>query len=45
LLIRIDRRVIIIILCVEGIWWMIEDRVPIVIHTGNTWVSTAKFER
>jgi hypothetical protein len=32
-------------LCVEGIWRSFEDRLPIVIYTGHSVLSPAKFER
>jgi len=32
-------------LCIEGIWWIFEDRLPIVIYTGHCFLSPAKFER
>jgi hypothetical protein len=31
--------------CVEGIWPIIEDRLPIVKYTGHSFLSPAKFER
>jgi len=30
---------------VEGIWRIFEDRLPIVIYTGHSFLSPAKFER
>jgi hypothetical protein len=32
-------------LCVEGIWQIIEDRLPIVIYPGQSTLSLAKFKR
>jgi len=32
-------------LCVEGIWQIFEDRLPIVVYTGHSFLSPAKFER
>jgi len=32
-------------LCVEGIWQIFDDRLPIVIYTGYYVLSPAKFER
>jgi len=31
--------------CAEGIWQIFEDRLPIVIYTGHSFLSPAKFER
>ena len=44
-MIRIDRRATITMLCIEGIWRSFEDRLPIVIYTGHSFLSAAKFER
>ena len=32
-------------LCIEGIWRSFEDGLPIVVYTGNSFLSPAKFER
>ena len=32
-------------LCVEGVWRIFDDRLPIVIYTGYSFLSPAKFER
>jgi len=32
-------------LCIEGIRWIFEDRLPIVIYTGHCFLSPAKFKR
>jgi hypothetical protein len=32
-------------LCVEGIWRIFEDRLPIVIYTGHSFLSPATLER
>jgi len=32
-------------LCVEGIWWISEDRFPIVIYTSHPFLSPGTFER
>jgi len=32
-------------LCVEGVWGIFEDTLPIVIYTGHSFLSPAKFER
>jgi len=32
-------------LCVEGIWWIFEDRLPIVIYTGHSFLSPAQFQK
>ena len=32
-------------LCIEGIWWIFEDRLPNVIYTGHSILLPAKFER
>ena len=32
-------------LCIEGIWRSFEDGLPIVVYTGNWFLSPAKFER
>jgi len=44
-LIGIGRRATITTLCVEAIWRIFEDRLPIVIYTGHSFLSPAKFER
>ena len=31
--------------CVEGIWRSLEDRLPIAIYTGHSFLLPAKFER
>jgi hypothetical protein len=31
--------------CAKGIWRIFEDRLPIVIYTGHSFLSPAKFER
>ena len=31
--------------CIEGIWQIFEDRLQIVIYTGHSFLSPAKFER
>jgi len=31
--------------CIEGIWRIFENRLPIVIYTGHSFLSPAKFER
>ena len=45
LLIGIGRRATITTVCVEGIWRIFEDRVPIVIYTDHSFLSPAKFKR
>jgi hypothetical protein len=32
-------------LCVEGIWHIFDDRLPIVIYSGHCFLSPAKFDR
>jgi hypothetical protein len=32
-------------LCVEGVWRIFEDRLPIAIYTGHSFLSPAKFKR
>ena len=32
-------------LCIEGIWRIFEERLPIDIYTGHSFSSPAKFER
>jgi len=44
-LIGISRRTTITTLCVEGIWRIFEDRLPIVIYTGHSILSPAKSVR
>ena len=44
-LIGIGRRATITTLCVDGIWQSFEDRLPIVIYTGPSFLSPEKFER
>jgi len=44
-LIGIGRRATITTLCVEVIWRIFDDRLPIVIYTGHSFLSPAKFER
>jgi hypothetical protein len=36
---------IITMLYVEGIWWICNDRLPIVIYTDHSALMAAKFER
>ena len=43
--IGIGRSATITTLCVEGIWRIFEDRFPIVIYTGHSFLLPAKFER
>ena len=42
--IRIDRRATIKTLCLQGIWWIFGDRLPIAIYTGRSVLSPAKIE-
>jgi len=44
-LIGIGRRATNTTVCAEGIWRIFEDRLPIVIYTGHSVLSPAKFER
>jgi hypothetical protein len=44
-LIEISRRATIIMLCVEGIWWIFEDRLPIGNYTGHSVLAGPEFER
>jgi len=44
-LIGIDRRETITMVCVESIWRILEDRLPIVKYTGRSFMSPANFER
>jgi len=44
-LIRIGRRATITTLCIEGIWQIFEDRLPIVICTSHSFLSSEKFKR
>jgi len=44
-MIRIGTRGSITTLCIEGIWRSFEDRFPIVMYTGHSFLSPAKFER
>jgi hypothetical protein len=32
-------------MCIQGIWRIFEDRLPIVIYTGHSFLSSGKFER
>jgi hypothetical protein len=32
-------------LFVEGVWWIFDDRLPIFIYAGHSFLSPAKFER
>jgi len=32
-------------LCIEAIWHIVDDRLPIVIYNGDSFLSPAKFER
>jgi len=41
----IGRRVTITTLCIEGIWRIFQDRLPIVKYTAYCFLSPAKFER
>jgi len=43
-LVGIGRRATMMRLCIEGIWWIFEDRSPIVIYSGYFVLSPAKFE-
>ena len=43
--IAIGRRSTITTLCVQAIWRILEDGLPIVIHTGNSLLLPAQFER
>jgi len=44
-LIGIGRRATITTLCVQGVWRIFDDRLPIVLYTGHSFLSPAKFER
>jgi len=41
----IGSRLTVTMLCVQAIWWIFKDRLPIVIYTGHTCLSPTKLER
>jgi len=44
-LVGIGKRETIMMLCVEGIWWIFENSLAIVIYTGHSFLLPAKFNR